>query len=73
MPSVLLSLPDGRVVNLPEADAERAVDVLWARAGQPGAIVCATVITQALRRPTFGRIEMREREAAALVSALAEQ
>jgi hypothetical protein len=70
--SVYLSFPDGRLVQLEQADAERAADRLWARATEPGAIVCATAITQALRRPMFGRIEIQQREAAVLTSVLAD-
>jgi hypothetical protein len=73
MTSVYLSFPDGRVVQLGQTDAERAAARLWARAEEPGAIVCATAITQALRRPMFGRIEIEQREAAVLDSVLAEQ
>jgi hypothetical protein len=71
VPSVSLSLPDGRVLTLAEAEAERAAERLWARAEEPGAVVCATVITQALRRPIFGRVEIQHREAAVLSSVLA--
>jgi hypothetical protein len=71
--AVCLSLPDGRVVELCQADARALADRLWARAEEPGAIVCATVLTQALRHPTLGRVEIEQREAAVLTAVLAER
>ena len=73
MASVYLSFPDGRVVQLRQTDAEAITDRLRARAEEPGALVCAAVLAQALSRPTFGRIEIRQREAAMLASVLDEQ
>lgn len=70
--AVAFALPDGQVVHLDRRNARRVADRLWELSARPGAVVCATIITEALRQSVAHAIEMRPREADALAAVLAE-
>jgi hypothetical protein len=71
-PTVAFALPDGQVLHLDRTNARRAADRLWELSARPGAVVCATIITEALRQSVAHAIQMRPREADALTAVLTE-
>jgi hypothetical protein len=70
--TVAFAFPDGRVVHLDRRKARRVADRLWELSARPGAVVCATIVTEALRQSFARTIQMRPREADALAAVLTE-
>jgi hypothetical protein len=69
---VTFAFPDGQVVHLDPRRARRVADRLRELSARPGAVVCATIITEALRQTVARTVEMGAREADALATVLAE-